>query len=435
MANDKIVTIGLELASDDVGSERLSSRTSLLDWDIIIFKPDFVSSPSKEETEHWSREIEDAADHGKVIFIYLPGTNYYLDESSSLKSGINNYDCIPLDLTEVPAEGRSVKISHAHKSIMGSYWSALEKYSRYSVTISDHSYETCFVTKSGDKTVGLISKSLKSPGAIVCLPDINFDNSEFTDYINGEAHWSKKGEQFAKMFIKEVVKLSKAIKMSGDRTTPPEWLNQNKYDFKLELLRGNEIKEIEEKVKELNSQKDNFLDEIQEVIKLKDLLFETGKTLEGAILKALEILGFQASQFDDGESEYDAIFISDEGRFLGEAEGKDRSAIDIQKFRQLNDNIQDDQEKNELEEAAKGVLFGNGYRLLEPEKRNIQFTDRCIRRATSTNVSLVATSELFKAVYYLSQSHDDNYARLCRRAILDGSGIVDLPDFQTKFNK
>lgn len=75
----KILIIGFELATDDVHEEDFSSRASLLDWDIILFKPeisDFISyadqyqgKPSlsdsisfqlKESSEHWRREIQQA---------------------------------------------------------------------------------------------------------------------------------------------------------------------------------------------------------------------------------------------------------------------------------------------------------------------------------------------------------------------------------------
>ena len=40
MANKKILTIGLSLASDQTESCEFDSDMSLLDWDIVLFKPD-----------------------------------------------------------------------------------------------------------------------------------------------------------------------------------------------------------------------------------------------------------------------------------------------------------------------------------------------------------------------------------------------------------
>ena len=61
-----------------------------------------------------------------------------------------------------------------------------------------------------------------------------------------------------------------------------------------------------------------------------------------AILEALRLLGFQANNYKDAESEFDAVFEAPEGRFLGEAEGKDNAQVNIDKMRQLEMNIQED---------------------------------------------------------------------------------------------
>lgn len=36
----KILTIGLQLASDQVEALEFTSKASLLDWDIVLFRPD-----------------------------------------------------------------------------------------------------------------------------------------------------------------------------------------------------------------------------------------------------------------------------------------------------------------------------------------------------------------------------------------------------------
>ncbi|MCD4724968.1 MAG: hypothetical protein K8R63_08995 [Bacteroidales bacterium] len=71
------------------------------------------------------------------------------------------------------------------------------------------------------------------------------------------------------------------------------------------------------------------------------MLYETGKPLEQAVIKALKLLGYQAENFDDGILELDQIIISPENiRYIGECEGKDKKDIDVGKFRQLQDSLQ-----------------------------------------------------------------------------------------------
>ena len=84
-------------------------------------------------------------------------------------------------------------------------------------------------------------------------------------------------------------------------------------------------------------------------------------------------MGFTVSHFENSESEFDVIFESKEGRLIGEAEGKDNKAINIDKLRQLEMNIHEDFARDEVEDMAKGALIGNAYRLIEPEERGMFF--------------------------------------------------------------
>ena len=161
---------------------------------------------------------------------------------------------------------------------------------------------------------------------------------------------------------------------------------------------------------------------------LRYLLYEKGKPLEVAILVALSYLGFRTESFRDAESEFDAIFVGPEGRFLGEAEGKDNKPINIDKLGQLERNIQEDFAKEGTAEYAQGVLFGNAYRLEPPNKRGAFFTAKCVAGARRAGISLIRTPDLFEVARYLKENDNKFYAEQCRKAILDGKGrSVEFP--------
>ena len=80
-------------------------------------------------------------------------------------------------------------------------------------------------------------------------------------------------------------------------------------------------------------------------------------------------MGFKANPFQEKDSVFDVVFESQEGRLIGEAEGKDNKAINIEKLRQLELNLQEDYSRDEISEFAKGALIGNAYRLTPPEER------------------------------------------------------------------
>jgi hypothetical protein len=114
---------------------------------------------------------------------------------------------------------------------------------------------------------------------------------------------------------------------------------------------------------------------------------------------------------------------------IGEAEGKDTSAIDIGKFRQLMSNIQEDFDRDEVDVPAKGLLFGNGYRLMPPESRAEQFTQKSLTNAKLHGTALIRTTDLYPvAVRLLDHPEDDDFRAACRAAIEDTAGaIVSFP--------
>src|SRR5207245_1319034 len=108
-----------------------------------------------------------------------------------------------------------------------------------------------------------------------------------------------------------------------------------------------------------------------------------------------------AVPFAESDSEFDVIFESPEGRCLGEVEGKDTKAINIDKFSQLERNLQEDFAREGVTEYAKGVLFGNAERLKPPAERGHAFTGKCITAAKRVHAALVRTADLFDPVRYL----------------------------------
>src|SRR5207244_4389409 len=138
----------------------------------------------------------------------------------------------------------------------------------------------------------------------------------------------------------------------------PDWASVEAYSLPLEERVRAESVKLDREIAALAERGKELQKQIEEASELRALLFETGKPLESAVLKALRLLGFKAEPFTDGESEFDAIFTSREGRFLGEAEGKDTKAINIDKMSQLERNLQEDFAREGVTAYAKGVLFG-----------------------------------------------------------------------------
>lgn len=222
--------------------------------------------------------------------------------------------------------------------------------------------------------------------------------------------------------------IAKSLSKLSEQTPEPDWAGEDRYALSDELRLREDLLLAEAELEKAQKNKEQAATMLVEAGQLRGLLFETGKPLEAAIIKALRILGFSASNFEDKNSEFDAVFESEEGRLLGEAEGKDNKPIAIGKLRQLSTNIHEDLERDGVLEPAKGVLFGNAFRLIEPEKREESFTDKCKKSAISMSFGLVSTTELFRVAQYLTNCVDEEFALACRKTLIETSGEVVFPN-------
>ncbi len=460
MTAKKILSVGFELATDDVEDCSFNSEYSLLDWDIVLFRPDiqeFISygdfykgKPSlsdgrsfnlKERSDHWRREIKDSYENGRTIIVFLTNLKeVFIDTGERTYSGsgrnqkttrivseFDNYKCLPLSIDPINTKGSAIKLASKNAEIIAPYWSEFGTYSQYTVILNGKDVPACLITKNGDKPVGAIYRNKNSGGAIVLLPDIEFYREDFLEEKEGEQVWTAEAFQFSARLVSAVVALDKAFKSAGEITPEPDWVKIPDFELDREKELRAELLKLEKELEVLQSHKEKLMDEMRDSGRLRNLLFEKGKPLEYAIIASLEILGFKASQYKDSESEFDVVFESSEGRLIGEAEGKDNKPINIDKLRQLAMNIHEDLMREGVDKPAKGALFGNPYRLLALAERQLPFTDKCISAASSTSVALVVSSDLFKVAQYLTNNVDVEYAKKCRESIVNGIGIIEFP--------
>lgn len=460
MARKTIMSIGFDMPGGDAEHISIASSQSLLDADIIVVQPNiysylssdrFQGKPSlteansfklEEDLSHWRSELKIAFDEGKTIFVYLSELQevfIHTGEKQFSGTGRNqkvthivkpfdNYKMFPFKIeTIIPRGGKEIRPAR-DLGVIATYWSEFADYSAFELYIEDKNLKPLLTTKTGNKVVGAIIKGRK--GAFVLLPPLQYDAEEFIEWDeeNGEEIWSPKAIAFGKRLVGCLVEIDKALRSSQDVTPPPPWVGSDQFRFKAEGILEKEIEKVTKRIDSLNEKRSKLKHTLEEEGSLRRLLYEKGKELEAAILEALDLLGFKAEGFRDEESEFDAVFISDEGRFLGEAEGKDNSAINIDKLSQLERNLQEDFAKEDVTEYAKGVLFGNAYRLQPLPERQDYFTQKCLQGAERAKVALVRTPDLFSVAKYLKESKDDVYAEACRQIIIKTEGsIVEFP--------
>lgn len=460
----KILTVGLELASDDVANEDFDSRASLLDWDIVLFKPQitgFISyadqykgKPSlndsqsfklKEACEHWRREVRQAVDSGKTVIVFLsPIEEVYIDTGERQYSGTgrnrattrivnlySNYNCVPAALDPTSSHGSAVKLAPKGAEVLAMYWADFGAHSEYKVLLNDKVGPACLLTKNGDKAVGVLLRGTSSSGSLVCVPDIDFYRDSFLeeddDAEDGSGvRWTEEAGQFAARLIGSVVALDAALRSTGEVTPEPSWAANLAFSLPAETELRAHLLAAESQLEQVQRRKEALVEELSLAGQLRGLLYEKGKPLERAIIDALKLMGFVAEPYKERDSEFDVVFQSKEGRLIGEAEGKDAKAVNVDKLRQLAMNIHEDLQRDEVTTPAKGVLFGNGFRLTPPTERAVPFTEKCVLAARSSGTALVATQDLFKVAQYLSGEKDEAFATECRKVLLSGVGLTSF---------
>jgi len=463
MAKNNVVSIGLDIPGTDLEEISLKSKVSLLDYDVAIIDPaiynfygysydEYQGKPSlddsnsfslKEHIEHWRREILESIRAGKNIFFMLnkeqevyvatggksfsgTGRNRQTTRHVSITS---NYQMVPGGIEVTNSSGSSMTLA-GKDNVIAPYWSAMGGSSEYRVLLGGEGVKTIVQTRTGKKTVGAKIRYKNSEGNLFLLPYIDFDREEFT-YKNEEDekyYWTDEAIIFGKKFVSEICALDKAARSTGELSATPDWLTQDKYVLPKEEKARDKLIEVESKIDELQKKKEKFEQEIADESVIKRLLYENGNPLEEAIRIVLELMEFTVAHFENSESEFDVVFESKEGRLIGEAEGKDNKAINITKLRQLEMNIHEDFERDEVENMAKGALIGNAYRLIEPEKRNDFFTEKCLTAANRSGTALIRTVDLFRVGKYLSGKKDKVFSKKCRKAIIETSGVVTFPE-------
>ena len=443
-----IVAVNTDLPSIEHNIEYLSGE-SLRDYDIALIDIRFpymdrvhfsgggscISIEGSEELlramRHWSDEILGALKAGKTIFVIL--TEKKSDLASSNYSttaknrrqystfSINNYQALPIELNVQNSKGKQIVASEApYRGLLG----CLKGLVKYEVILEEYSGLPIFTTR--DKAVvGGVGLAGEYPGHLVLLPFFSVGDLD----QNPDGAWSEEALRVSSAVVTQLVAIDKSFTQGTIETPPPDWLNEMERPQEVASLEI-EIGAIEQSILELNEQKGGLRVAQARLHSFSRLLYENGAGLEAAIEDSLRVFGFAVETFRDGDLEIDHVIVGPSGiRMVGESEGKDNSAVDIAKFRQLESNINEDFERESVAEHAKGVLFGNGFRLTRPSDRAAQFTDKCLKNSARLGTALVRTSDLHRAVVYALDNPDDEaFLGACRAAIENTSGgIVEFP--------
>ncbi|WP_024771874.1 hypothetical protein [Aquimarina macrocephali] len=456
-----IITMGFEIPGHSNLEKDFTSNISLMDADIIAISPEIVypdgygwvnfssggtgcydvatSKGFLQKSEHLKKELSDMLKLGKTVFLFLHQKKSYslgLSVSSPRKGqstyntkSSSNYDFLPINIGKLTsASGK--KIQFSGNQLFSNFNKNFRNNLAYDAYLENpDSSQVIYTGKDKNKVLGSIHPV--GNGHLITLPKIDYDENKFIEYNEekDENFWSKEAITFGKSLIQSLIDIDRNISLNSDKTPIPNWANSDEFSTKKALSIEGTIETNHLKIKELKEINTQLNEKILEENKFKDLLFETGNLLEDSVTEALRILGYEAENYDDGVLELDQVITSPEKhRFIGECEGKDNKDINITKFRQLLESLNADFARDEVQEKAYGILFGNPQRLLEPKSRNLDFTEKCKIGAEREKIALVKTSDLFVVIKYLRENENEGFKKKCREAIYKGLGkIVKFP--------
>lgn len=395
------------------------------------------STELSEHIEHWKREISNFLENGKTLVVLLTQQeNLYFHTGKKEYSGtgrnqrvtnlvnsVNNYDFLPFQLPIYPSEGQIIL---AANSVVNSFYAENKNILRYEAYTTAKDIVPFFLSKNKDKILGGHLKILN--GDILVLPQIEIDYDTFQKQ-NGD--WNVKGLKYGKNLKEQFYELNKNIKSIAEKNPSPSWADTDQYELNSALEIKKKINNLNQTIEKSIKQKEELNNLLPQEQFLKNLLFESGKPLELAVILALQILGYTAENYNDGKLELDQVILSPEGiRYIGECEGKDNKAIDISKFRQLIDILNEDYEREDVDEKAFGLLFGNAQRFVEPQNRDLDFTTKCLNGAKRERIGLIRTSDLFFVAKYLTENPNEDFKKKCRDEIYNQlGGVIVFPKF------
>lgn len=209
------------------------------------------------------------------------------------------------------------------------YWEEFGPHSQYEVFLEGEIKERLVQTKSGHRLVGAAVRIGR--GALLAVPALVLDEDAFmeTKHVDGkeEQFWTESARRFGKRFVSSLVGLRESLLSEVESTPPPSWAQNDDYRLAEEGKIEKQIEDATARIAALEDSKRAFEAQLLAAGSIRGLLFEQGRPLEQAVLQALSLLGFKAERLRENNSEFDAVFVSDEGRCLGEVEGKDNRLL------------------------------------------------------------------------------------------------------------
>jgi hypothetical protein len=249
-------TVGFGLPGSEFEHVEFDSDQTLLDADIVLFRPTpgrcsfeynqeyggkaiLSHSPSfstKGYLDHWRAEIVAEVNVGKLVIVYLSKLDeYYRYTGSQQFSGagrsrvstnvvtpISSYEAIPNIKRVTPKSGNEIRLERG-AAYLSTYWNESSEYSPDEVEIEGDFNRVILRSKAGDRIVGAAFHG--KGGVLLFLPPLQYDESEFLrggEKEKGEneekRYWTQPALKFGKRLNASLISLAASLSKRGEAT-------------------------------------------------------------------------------------------------------------------------------------------------------------------------------------------------------------------------
>ena len=253
MTKKRIFTVGFDLPGEEFEYIEFDSDQSLLDADIILFRPGFGNHYPSEDyqgeplfrpsssvsvaqnLQHWRSELASATNVGKLVIIYVtkPLSYFrYTGEQQNSVTGrsrvitnvvtrVTSFSAVPNVITVEAKTGREVRLTK-DGAYLAPYWKEFEGYSPYQAYIDGKFTHAILITKVGNKTV---AAAVRGKGTLLFLPPLLYDEKKFIKYNDkkDESFWTPEAIKFGKRLSGALVGLYDNLAKGRSSTPPPSW--------------------------------------------------------------------------------------------------------------------------------------------------------------------------------------------------------------------
>lgn len=205
-----------------------------------------------------------------------------------------------------------------------------------------------------------------------------------------------------------------------EKTSPPPWVSAIEIPGEASLR--NEIATEKLSLEVIESKINGLEDSLDELQKYKELLYETGLTLQNRVESTLEGLGASI----EPSPASDEFIISVGGK---KAVIEVKGVEDKIRKRHLDQLVSDRDECSKLtSQDIKGILIGNAWRFFPLEQRGMPkkpiFTNSVVQRARNQDIGLISTVQLFNAVCKAQKESQCKEEILNK--IINGTGVIQF---------